>query len=145
MEDIKNYQDHEDPDGNTILHIAAATGCVGLLRYIISQGRFNINGVNCMGWTPLMQASRFGHVDCVQFLITKSADVSQRNKYGLTALSMAVANGDPTIIKMIQHKRSHLPKEPTPMIFATLFGNKDSFLYVMDQSNIKQPSINAAG
>lgn len=72
-----------DDDGNSILHVAAATGRLDLLQYFYLDRTHHtdINAQNFMGWTPLMQAARFGHFNCVEFLC-KYVDILKKNKYG---------------------------------------------------------------
>ena len=39
--------------------------------------------------TPLYQASRFGHIDCVKTLLKYGADVHAEDKYGNTPINLA--------------------------------------------------------
>lgn len=71
----------EDEDGDTKLHFAAAYGQQSnLLKYL--KISCNINNENKLGWTPLMQACRNGHLSCATSLIQFGADVSYTNKFG---------------------------------------------------------------
>ena len=49
--------------------------------------------------TPLMQAVRNGHEQCVNAWIEAGADVNSRDEDGSTALFMAVAENHLTIVK----------------------------------------------
>src|SRR6202012_3679777 len=45
------------------------------------------------GWTPLKEASHYGHLDIVQLLIDSGANVNSHDKQGWTTLHAAVSEG----------------------------------------------------
>ncbi len=55
-------------DGMTVLHLAAKSGNLEACRYLLSQPRppcQYINFVDDGGWTPLIWAAEFDHLDTV--------------------------------------------------------------------------------
>lgn len=79
--EIVFYRRFGDTDGDTLLHFAAGTGRYNLLIKYLNAGN-DINVVNNLGWTPLMQACRNGHYSCVKFLIENGANIEANNYFG---------------------------------------------------------------
>ncbi|KAG8323930.1 hypothetical protein J6590_104105, partial [Homalodisca vitripennis] len=63
------------------LEKAAAEGVREECEILIAQGE-NVNSINDLGWTPLMQAVRNGHNELARFLLLKNADVTICNHHG---------------------------------------------------------------
>lgn len=51
--------DCTDEEGNTALQFASASGHENLVRFLLRKGA-SVDSRNNYGWTPLMQASRWG-------------------------------------------------------------------------------------
>ncbi|KAL4919760.1 kinase-like domain-containing protein [Aspergillus aurantiobrunneus] len=74
-----------DSDGNTPLICAIATGDK-MITSILLQGGVNVNAPSKMGITPLMQATRCGHIDIVRLLLEREADCLKTSNEGYTCL-----------------------------------------------------------
>jgi len=59
----------------TALHIAAQGNNKPLAEFLIAAGAI-VNGRDNAGYTPLHYASVYGHIDMVEMLIAKGADVN---------------------------------------------------------------------
>ena len=70
-----------DELGNTFVHKAAATGNHVELAAALAKG-VKADLENFMGWTPLMMATRNGHLKIVEMLIGNKVDASKKNMYG---------------------------------------------------------------
>lgn len=70
-----------DDDKNTDLHYAAALGNEVEVLELIEDGH-DVDPVNYLGWTPLLMATRNGHLKAVQYLIEFRADSTKQNLFG---------------------------------------------------------------
>ncbi|CAC5404614.1 unnamed protein product [Mytilus coruscus] len=61
-------------------------------RYLITQGS-QLDVTDRGGWTPLMWAALFGHLEVVTFLVTKGSQLEAKDKDGETALHYAARYG----------------------------------------------------
>ena len=55
-----------------------------------------------MGWTALMVAARYGHLEVVKVLLAKGADVNAKDNAGNTALMVAAKYGHPEVVKILK-------------------------------------------
>lgn len=73
--------DCPDHDNNTALHIAAANDHEALVSFLLEH-QADCETTNNLGWTPLMQAARHGHMDVVVLLVQAGAAVDKHNRLG---------------------------------------------------------------
>lgn len=73
--------DCPDHDNNTALHIAAANDH-GVLVSFLLDSQADYETTNSLGWTPLMQAARHGHMQVVMLLLQAGATVDKCNRLG---------------------------------------------------------------
>ena len=59
--------DHVFSDGSTLLHVACATGCLDMVRYLCLMHGASPHVRNSAGLTPRKLARRLGHDDAVRF------------------------------------------------------------------------------
>ena len=87
--------------GWTALHYASAVGNVVLMRKLIENSAY-IDAESPNKTTPLMMASRGGHLSSVQFLIDEGADVTAKNELGLNAIDFAKSQNHIAIITLLE-------------------------------------------
>ena len=75
--------DYQDEQGNTLLHIVAQNGNRRLVKLCIRRGA-NLNLQNLTGQTALHFAYGYGYAEVGDYLLSKGADDSIRNKDNLT-------------------------------------------------------------
>ena len=75
--------DYQDDYGNTLMHVAAQNGNKRLLKVCLKRG-CNINIANLRGQTALHFAYGYGFNAAGEYLISKGADDSIKNKDGLS-------------------------------------------------------------
>ncbi|KAH7517154.1 hypothetical protein FEM48_Zijuj09G0032200 [Ziziphus jujuba var. spinosa] len=93
--------DSVDSDGRTPIHIAAARGHVGMLRFCLSVGG-NADVSDNNGWTPLHFAAAEGHLEAVECLSECSNTKYVVNKEGKTAFALAADNGHSHLLSLLR-------------------------------------------
>ena len=70
--------DGTDEEGNTALQFASASGHEHLVRFLLRKGA-SVDSRNNYGWTPLMQAARWGLL--VEQLLKQTAEMTQETPH----------------------------------------------------------------
>lgn len=68
--------------GSTPAHQAAQTGDAKALKSVIDELGHLIDAKDANGWTPLHEGSRAGHIEVVQLLVEKGANINERTQGG---------------------------------------------------------------
>jgi len=68
--------------GSTAAHEAASTGDLDILMDLIEQFEDLIRAKDENGWEPLHEGIRSGHLDVVELLIQKGANINERTLDG---------------------------------------------------------------
>ena len=104
MEALENGADPNEVDarGMNALHLAARHGCrLGLFNLILSMIH-NVNAVRDGGFTALMIAVNFNHLDMVVSLMNRTGiNVNVQSVNNRTALHLAVLNNRPAILAQL--------------------------------------------
>ena len=69
-----------------------------------------LDALNRYGWSPLMQACREGHFECVKLLLQNGADPSICNLLGVNALTIATRGGYEKIVNLLFEHDVYLSK-----------------------------------
>ncbi|XP_026052238.1 histone-lysine N-methyltransferase EHMT1-like isoform X3 [Carassius auratus] len=78
---------NKDVEGSTCLHLAAKTGHFSIVQHLLSTG------IDDGGWTAMIWATEYKHVDQVKLLLSKGADINIRDKEGNICLHWAAFSG----------------------------------------------------
>ncbi|XP_069748556.1 NAD-capped RNA hydrolase NUDT12 isoform X2 [Narcine bancroftii] len=89
----------------TQLHKAAAEGDAAKLSALLTYSTSLVDEVDGKGWTPLMYASRNGHLEVVHLLLEKGCDRSLTNQSGHTALDIGQFWGYKTIVDLLANPK----------------------------------------
>ena len=96
--------------GDNILMMAARSGRVDLVKYLIEDGKLSsLNQVNNQGKTALMMAasvSEDAHALCVKYLVEAGADLNGMDESGNTVLMLAAKAGGVNIAKYVTERMS---------------------------------------
>ena len=68
---------------------ASYEGHLKVIKYLIENGKVNVNSKDDDGWTALMRASWRGYSEIVKYLVEKGADINIKNNDGKTTLDLA--------------------------------------------------------
>ncbi|XP_057675316.1 histone-lysine N-methyltransferase EHMT1 isoform X2 [Corythoichthys intestinalis] len=92
---------HKDVEGFTCLHLAAKSGHYNIVEYLLCTGHVNINCQDDGGWTAMIWATEYKHVDQVKLLLSKGADISIRDKEENICLHWAAFSGSVEIATLL--------------------------------------------
>ncbi|HUX73097.1 MAG TPA: quinoprotein dehydrogenase-associated putative ABC transporter substrate-binding protein [Steroidobacteraceae bacterium] len=99
MAELKRWLAHgASPDRELQDAVTADDGA--RVGYLLKVGA-HVEARDGDGYTPLINAARFGFLDIARSLIAHKADVNQRDADGWTALLYAAYAGDPRMIKLL--------------------------------------------
>ena len=98
--------------GGTALIPAAHRGHVESVNYLLSHTRVNVNHVNALGWTALLEAivlsdGGLRHQQIVAALIRHGADVNLPDRWGRTPLQLARERGYTAIQALLEAAGAH--------------------------------------
>ncbi|KAJ8286521.1 hypothetical protein GJAV_G00040110 [Gymnothorax javanicus] len=71
---------HKDVEGSTCLHLAAKIGHYDIVQHLLSTGSIDINCQDDGGWTAMIWATEYKHLEQVKLLLSKGADINIRDK-----------------------------------------------------------------
>ena len=89
--------------GWTALHYAASIGNDDIVKVLLDHSAY-IDAESPNGTTPIMMASRGGHIYTVKLLLDEGADATLKNASGMTAIDMASQNGHQDIAEGLTHR-----------------------------------------
>jgi ankyrin repeat protein len=89
--------------GWTALHYAAAIGNNNIIKRLLEHSAY-IDAESPNKTTPIMMASRAGHIYTVKLLLDEGADASLRNTLGMTAIDFAKKNNHSDIAEGLTHR-----------------------------------------
>jgi len=94
----------EPGTGRSGLHKAAYWGHIDTVKFLVNDLKCDVNVVDNEGDTPLHDASRFGHENVAKFLAENGADLSIKNKAGMTATDIAVEYEKVNLTKFLKSR-----------------------------------------
>ena len=93
--------------GGVALIPASERGHVEVVRYLLSETDVDVDHVNDLGWTALLEAILLSdggprHQEIVRLLIENGADVDQADGAGVRPLTHAIARGQTEIVTILE-------------------------------------------
>ena len=93
--------------GGTALIPACHYGHVDTVRLLLQSSRIDIDHVNRLGWTALLEAVILGdggpaHTEIVRLLLAHGASLRRADAQGMTPLAHAQARGQRTIVEILR-------------------------------------------
>ncbi|XP_048251668.1 uncharacterized protein LOC124112881 isoform X2 [Haliotis rufescens] len=118
-------------NNHTVLHTASRGGNMTIVEDVIDL--FDINTRGLHGRTPLMEAARGGHIDVVEFLVSRNADVKMVDNWGNSLLHAGCSGGHLSMVKHVCPWFNIDDRDLhgwTPAMVAAVFGEFSLFDYL---------------
>ncbi|CAC5383304.1 unnamed protein product [Mytilus coruscus] len=117
-------------NGSNVLHIVSSLGYSDFVNYFLKFDKsVDINKLNSQGKTPLHLACKYGHLSCVELLVTKKAEVNRKDNESRTSLHFGCEAGSEDIVKCLIKNNASIDKKDkegiTPLHIASEKGNYD--------------------
>jgi len=113
-------------NGKTPLHESILSSKPNCAKLLIEKGA-EVNAKDTDGWTPLICASRDGHIEVAKLLIEKEAEVNAKDTDGWTPLILALRFGHFEVAKLLIENRAEVNAKSTygstPLICASSDGH----------------------
>ncbi|XP_053551684.1 histone-lysine N-methyltransferase EHMT1 isoform X2 [Bombina bombina] len=93
--------DPKDSEGSTCLHLAAKKGHFEVVKYLLSNTQMDVNCQDDGGWTPMIWATEYKHVELVKLLHSKGADINIRDNEENICLHWAAFAGSVEIAEIL--------------------------------------------
>ncbi|KIW68199.1 hypothetical protein PV04_04160 [Phialophora macrospora] len=141
-----------DRSGDTVLLSAASNGMVRLVELLLDEHKTDIEirntGTNDRkGFTPLMMAVYFGHLETAKSLLNRQANREVVDEAGNPLLHIAIGKGHLEMIKLlvehgVQVATSDTKSGDTPLHCAIRNGSIDVGKYVMEKARALINALN---
>jgi len=135
-----DIEDYTDDEGNDLFHSASANGREQIVRFLAPLASISIDKTNNNGWTPLMQASRNGHLSIVLFLLSRGADPNKSTSFGMNSMVLAVKSGNFQVVKALLNNgydSGICESTISPEMMAVSMGRDDILRELVDYSKLK--------
>ncbi|XP_041706662.1 histone-lysine N-methyltransferase EHMT1 [Coregonus clupeaformis] len=99
---------HKDVEGFTCLHLAAKIGHYNIVEHLLSTGLIDINCQDDGGWTAMIWATEYKHLEQVKMLLNKGADINIRDKEENICLHWAAFSGSVDIAELLLEAKCDL-------------------------------------
>lgn len=136
-----------DANKRTALHFAAREGRTDVCQFLIGQLGLPVDPKDDDGETPLIHATRQGHLQTAKYLLDHGADPSVASSLGATALHHAAGIGNTELMKLLLAKGVDVESESdagTPLVWAAGHGQQDAVKLLL-QHNAKPNTENDDG
>jgi hypothetical protein len=99
--------------GQAALSMAATTGFIQGMKYLMDQKDIDVNSRDDLGRTPLIWAAKYGHFQAVELLLQHSdVDLSIPDHNGVTVIDHALKGNHHTIADIVSQEIYRRSKEP---------------------------------
>ncbi|XP_067668335.1 ankyrin repeat domain-containing protein 50-like [Haliotis asinina] len=88
------------------LHAASKSGDLSKVKLVLQHGLAVINCQEWIGRTPVMWAAAGRHIKVVEFLVSKGANLTLVDRFGINILHSACLGGDVKVVKYVLSKNT---------------------------------------
>ncbi|ORY48189.1 ankyrin [Rhizoclosmatium globosum] len=139
--ELKADASYVDDSGKTLLHMACLNNADQVTGLLIDFGYLDIEAVNVAGNTPLHLTATRNAVESARRLLIRGADREKTNKFGNTALQMAVMSGIPPPPQYSPDTTPIMPRRATPSDSQANRIPEDAAVTTFDKLSVKSPPI----
>lgn len=121
------------------LFSAASSGNMNILEYLISSLHLDLDSRDSTARqrTPLMDASYYGRLESIKYLIDKGADIKARDSESKTALYHAIRSDEIAVVEFLLSKGTELDEnddeEGDVIVHAVQFQSLDVLKYFVEE------------
>lgn len=94
--------EYQDNFRRTAVHIAAYQGSCKMLKYLLLEKQANVNAIDYEGRTPLFSGAYDGNAKALKILCECGADLSVKDKNGMSVLDLASSKQDYETVKFLK-------------------------------------------
>ena len=132
---------HPDSGGFTGLHHIAYMGITEIATDMVNMERWDLNGRDCNGATPLIWAIKYGNYRLVKLLLEQGVNPTLSDKQGLTPLTHAAKAGQVGAVRLLLERGnvnpSPLDKDGrTPLSYAAEAGHEDVVKILLELAGV---------
>ncbi len=133
----------EKCDLNEDLRHYASLGEIGALQHALLRGA-DIDDVDDEGNTALLVATRKNQVDSVAELLRNGAELSVKNRFNMTAMTLAVRGGFAGVIELLRQRSCplHLPNGFSALFEAVRLGHANIVNLLLQDSAVLVDEVN---
>lgn len=106
--EIHNYINEKDDEGNTPLHYAIYYDNLELIELLLKQKNIKVNAKNEKGFAPLhivILGNSINSLNILEYLLDNGANINVQDKNGHTPLHVAISQNDIEVIEMLLERR----------------------------------------
>jgi len=143
MEDVKLLVEElgadvnqADINGTVVLHTAAMTGELEMVKYLVENGA-DVNKKDATGQSAILSATLAKKIDIITYLVEKGVSVVEADAGGTTPFHYAAMTGDLDIVKFyVKHGATAMMEtneQNVPLDFAAMLGHAELVKWLVEE------------
>ncbi|MCP4134951.1 MAG: ankyrin repeat domain-containing protein [bacterium] len=151
VEEMGANIEEKDYGGTTALMLAAHRNKLDIVSYLVEHGADitlqEQDQAGELGKTALMFAADRGNLEIVQYLVSLGADSAPKNKYGESAIALAVANNHTAVVDFLSggDKKDSGDLLAEALLTAAVKGNLEMVTHLVEEKNAPVNCADSSG